>query len=373
MGLLACPKCPKVFTKPSHLQRHFHSHSRERPFACDLCGKRFTREDSKARHFRGLHSNEKDAASSSLDTLQTSRDVSLSIGSSVVPQDAYRHGPDASAEAVASILSFTAPPGLSQVPEQPYQLEGSSYSKDLPLDFEATVDPSALAYSAITNTRTARSPFSFTPQLSGENDIDHAEIANISRGHGSHSLAPHDRFLPTFTSPSTSAAAARLSTHGTAPSPGQAEQYFHTAGAPPSGGADISALHLPYHMQDHTWQSQSLPTWEAALESDAFLDSWLQLDPQHSLTDTIYSSVPFPDLSYSPKVGRTSFQNIVSEQQGSMQPNLDFHNDADRSIAPASRPQTADIWSQWLEVEGSRQCTFIMHLSLHIWLPWPLQ
>ena len=38
-----CSTCGKRFTRTEHLNRHFRSHTRERPFGCSICGKRFSR------------------------------------------------------------------------------------------------------------------------------------------------------------------------------------------------------------------------------------------------------------------------------------------------------------------------------------------
>ncbi|KAG7441791.1 uncharacterized protein BT62DRAFT_907268 [Guyanagaster necrorhizus] len=47
-----CPLCPAKFTRTTHLNRHFGSHTNEREHRCEICGAEFNRSDVLARHKR---------------------------------------------------------------------------------------------------------------------------------------------------------------------------------------------------------------------------------------------------------------------------------------------------------------------------------
>jgi uncharacterized Zn-finger protein len=52
-----CPKCTKSFRRPSSLEIHNYSHTREKPFICSVsnCGKGFSVKSNWRRHERNLH------------------------------------------------------------------------------------------------------------------------------------------------------------------------------------------------------------------------------------------------------------------------------------------------------------------------------
>lgn len=52
----ACDKCDKVYTKRSHLKRHYTIHSSQKPFKCEVCGQGFSRLEHLKRHST-IHSN----------------------------------------------------------------------------------------------------------------------------------------------------------------------------------------------------------------------------------------------------------------------------------------------------------------------------
>ncbi|KAG4073248.1 hypothetical protein HA402_008594 [Bradysia odoriphaga] len=54
----ACDKCDKVYTKRSHLKRHYSIHSSQKPFKCNICGQGFSRLEHQKRHMT-IHSNQK--------------------------------------------------------------------------------------------------------------------------------------------------------------------------------------------------------------------------------------------------------------------------------------------------------------------------
>lgn len=54
----ACDKCDKVYTKRSHLKRHYTIHSSQKPFKCEICGQGFSRLEHQKRHMT-IHSNQK--------------------------------------------------------------------------------------------------------------------------------------------------------------------------------------------------------------------------------------------------------------------------------------------------------------------------
>lgn len=53
-----CDKCDKVYTKRSHLKRHYSIHSSQKPFKCGICGQGFSRLEHQKRHMH-IHSNHK--------------------------------------------------------------------------------------------------------------------------------------------------------------------------------------------------------------------------------------------------------------------------------------------------------------------------
>uniref|UniRef100_A0A8D8I2B6 Zinc finger protein 835 n=1 Tax=Culex pipiens TaxID=7175 RepID=A0A8D8I2B6_CULPI len=55
---LPCPHCAKMFDRPSSLNNHLRTHTRERPFACQDCAKTFASNSSLATHIRTHHRGE---------------------------------------------------------------------------------------------------------------------------------------------------------------------------------------------------------------------------------------------------------------------------------------------------------------------------
>uniref|UniRef100_A0A1Q3F3T8 C2h2-type zn-finger protein n=1 Tax=Culex tarsalis TaxID=7177 RepID=A0A1Q3F3T8_CULTA len=55
---LPCPHCPKLFDRPSSLNNHLRTHTRERPFGCHECSKTFASNSSLASHIRTHHRGE---------------------------------------------------------------------------------------------------------------------------------------------------------------------------------------------------------------------------------------------------------------------------------------------------------------------------
>ena len=47
-----CDVCEKVFGYPSHLARHMHTHTNEKPYECDVCEKCFSDSGNLKRHKR---------------------------------------------------------------------------------------------------------------------------------------------------------------------------------------------------------------------------------------------------------------------------------------------------------------------------------
>ena len=48
-----CSICSKSFSKAEHLNRHFRSHTKEKPFQCTVCDKAYTRQ-----YILDLHNSE---------------------------------------------------------------------------------------------------------------------------------------------------------------------------------------------------------------------------------------------------------------------------------------------------------------------------
>lgn len=53
-----CQYCFYATNRPSHLKRHYLTHTQERPFACTVCGKSFNQKVSLQEHSR-IHTGEK--------------------------------------------------------------------------------------------------------------------------------------------------------------------------------------------------------------------------------------------------------------------------------------------------------------------------
>ena len=51
-----CPHCPYSTKISSHLQRHIHTHTGEKPYPCTVCGRCFSVNSSRNRHMQKIHS-----------------------------------------------------------------------------------------------------------------------------------------------------------------------------------------------------------------------------------------------------------------------------------------------------------------------------
>ena len=56
--IFVCKICRKEQAAKSNWQRHFNTHSDERPFACHLCSKSYKRSDQLTAHMKKQHVNE---------------------------------------------------------------------------------------------------------------------------------------------------------------------------------------------------------------------------------------------------------------------------------------------------------------------------
>ncbi|XP_041810253.1 zinc finger protein 770-like [Chelmon rostratus] len=50
-----CPVCPKAFSSPYKLQRHYVIHTGQKPFICRMCGKAFTQSEHLKTHLQKVH------------------------------------------------------------------------------------------------------------------------------------------------------------------------------------------------------------------------------------------------------------------------------------------------------------------------------
>ncbi|KAI1339051.1 hypothetical protein F5Y15DRAFT_416361 [Xylariaceae sp. FL0016] len=55
-GTVACPHCPKKFTRKFTLRNHLNTHNNLKPFPCRVCDKKFRRHTERKRH-EAIHSN----------------------------------------------------------------------------------------------------------------------------------------------------------------------------------------------------------------------------------------------------------------------------------------------------------------------------
>jgi uncharacterized Zn-finger protein len=51
----ACPICSRMFTRPSHVERHMRSHTGEKPFKCSLCERGFIDRWALKQHMGLVH------------------------------------------------------------------------------------------------------------------------------------------------------------------------------------------------------------------------------------------------------------------------------------------------------------------------------
>jgi uncharacterized Zn-finger protein len=65
------PNCTRVFKRKEHLQRHFRSHTGEKPFQCTVCNKYFSRSDNLAAHMK--HHSKRNSLSNSDPSLMPDR------------------------------------------------------------------------------------------------------------------------------------------------------------------------------------------------------------------------------------------------------------------------------------------------------------
>lgn len=315
MTLLSCPKCSKAFSKPSHLQRHAQSHSHDRAFGCELCGKRFTREDSKARHIRRLHKTDNVIFSSAERSSHTAADT------------ATRATPSQSSdieetEGVSSQLH----PGTGTTPS--YAAHQNSVADPLDRPYKALDEDAARLLVAQEN--------------EGENDTLSGIHQTILQANPTTFGAIYDASMSGMLALDSAAQVMNAAD-------GESADY----GISSHGDGAINGAFGLEGQQNQLWQDA--PTWEAALESDTFFDSWLQYDPSNSLAGS--ASKPFAlfsDLSQSQRDLSACTQSFP-QQPNTMYTTAQMRQDISAPAVPAS-PRTTTFWSQWLQAESAHTC-----------------
>ena len=56
--MTCCPLCPYKANRPSAVQKHMYTHTKEKPFSCNFCQYSCTQSVNLRRHIARLHANE---------------------------------------------------------------------------------------------------------------------------------------------------------------------------------------------------------------------------------------------------------------------------------------------------------------------------